>query len=127
MFSSVSEKVLGIEINESAVKAAKANAEKNNIFNIDFFNGDVAKVLEEIKELPSLVVVDPPRVGLTAKAIEQINDFNPSQIIYVSCNPSTLARDVKILKEYGFKLKSVQPVDMFPQTFHVENVCLLER
>jgi len=122
-----SEKVLGIEINESAVKAAKANAEKNNIFNIDFFNGDVAKVLKEIKELPSLVVVDPPRVGLTAKAIEQINDFNPSQIIYVSCNPSTLARDVKIFKEYGFKLKSVQPVDMFPQTFHVENVCLLER
>ena len=121
------EKVLGIEINESAVKAAKANAEKNNIFNIDFFNGDVAKVLKEIKELPSLVVVDPPRVGLTAKAIEQINDFNPKEIIYVSCNPSTLARDVKIFKEYGFKLKTVQPVDMFPHTFHIENVCLLVR
>ena len=121
------EKVLGIEMNESAVKAARVNAEKNNIFNIDFFNGDVAKVLEEIKELPSLVLVDPPRAGLTEKTIDQINNFNPKEVIYVSCNPSTLARDVKIFKEYGFKIQSVQPVDMFPHTFHIENVCLLAR
>ena len=74
-----------------------------------------------------MVVVDPPRAGLTAKAIEQINNFNPKEVIYVSCNPSTLARDVKIFKEYGFKILSVQPVDMFPHTFHIENVCLLAR
>ena len=121
------EKVLGIEINEDSVKVARTNAENNKIYNIDFFNGDVANVLSSVKELPSLIVVDPPRAGLTQKAIDYINNFNSKEVIYVSCNPSSLARDVKIFQEYGFKLKSVQPVDMFPHTFHIENVCLLER
>jgi len=121
------EKVLGIELNEEAVKAARENAQKNAIFNIDFHVGDVTKMLGDIKEFPSLIVVDPPRAGLTEKMIKHMNDFNADRIIYVSCNPATLARDCAWLSEYGYKVKSVQPVDMFPHTYHIENVCLLER
>lgn len=121
------EKVIGIELNEESVKAARENARKNNIFNIDFFVGDVGKALEKIKEKPSLIVVDPPRAGLTEKMIQKISDFNSPAIIYVSCNPATLARDCDWLKEFGYKLKNVQPVDMFPHTYHIENVCLLSR
>ncbi|MBT4917602.1 23S rRNA (uracil(1939)-C(5))-methyltransferase RlmD [Candidatus Peregrinibacteria bacterium] len=121
------EKVLGIELNEEAVKAARENAQKNNIFNIDFYVGDATKMLGDIKEFPSLIVVDPPRAGLTENMIKHMNSFNADRIIYVSCNPSTLARDCAWLKEYGYKVKSVQPVDMFPHTYHIENVCLLER
>ncbi len=121
------ENVLGIELNEETVKIARDNAQKNNIFNIDFYTGDVNKMLNDIRENPSLIVVDPPRVGLSEKIIKQINDFNPSQLIYVSCNPSTLARDLDSLKNYGYKLKSIQPVDMFPHTYHIESVCMLER
>ncbi len=121
------EKVMGIEINEESVAAAKINAEKNGVDNIDFFCGDVADVLKNIEDKPSLIVVDPPRAGLTKKAIEYIDGFETNKLIYVSCNPATLARDCQELSEYGFQLKSVQPVDMFPHTFHIENVCLLER
>jgi len=121
------EKVLGIELNEEAVKAARENAQKNAIFNIDFHVGDVTKMLGDIKEFPSLIVVDPPRAGLTEKMIKHMNDFNADRIIYVSCNPATLARDCAWFSEYGYKVKSVQPVDMFPHTYHIENVCLLER
>ncbi len=121
------DKVLGIEMNVDAVKSAQENAKKNNIFNIDFYTGDVSKLLKNLRERPSLIVIDPPRAGITQKIIEKISEFAPSQIVYVSCNPSTLARDCDWLKEYGYKLKKVQPVDMFPQTYHIENVALLER
>ncbi len=121
------DQVLGIELNEDTVKIARENAAKNNIFNIDFYTGDVNKMLKSLRERPSLIVVDPPRAGLTEKIIKQINDFGSSQVIYVSCNPSTLARDCEWLSGYGYKVKSIQPVDMFPHTYHIENVCLLER
>lgn len=121
------EQLVGIELNEDAVRSARDNAKKNNIFNADFYCGDVAKILGDIKEMPSLIVVDPPRAGLTEKMIEQINFFGAEQIVYVSCNPSTLARDCSLLGEVGFSVKTIQPVDMFPHTFHIENVCLLER
>lgn len=121
------EKVLGVELNESAIKSAMENAKQNNIFNVDFFVGDVSKVLKTVKEKPSLIVVDPPRVGLTEKLIEKINNFGAQRIVYVSCNPATLARDCGWLLEYGYVVKKIQPVDMFPQTYHIENVCLLER
>lgn len=119
------EKVLGIELNEESVKAARDNARKNNIFNIDFFVGDVGKAVQSLKERPSLIVLDPPRMGLTEGVIEKISEFNAPGIIYVSCNPATLARDCALLREFGYELKSVQPVDMFPHTYHIENVCLL--
>lgn len=119
--------VIGIELNEEAIKAARKNSEKNKIFNVEFFAGDVAKVLPKLKHRPSLIVVDPPRAGLTEKMIQSISDFGCNQVIYVSCNPSTLARDCNWLKEFGFIVKEIQPVDMFPQTYHIEAVCLLER
>ena len=123
----ICDQVIGIEMNEETVKSARDNARENKIFNIDFYTGDVGKMLGDIRERPSLIVVDPPRAGLTAKIIKQINDFGASSLIYVSCNPSTLARDCAELKNYGFSVKKIQPVDMFPHTYHIENVCLLER
>lgn len=121
------EQVLGIELNEDAVRAARENARKNNIFNIDFHVGDVGKLLSGFRGRPSLIVVDPPRAGLTEKIIDQINAFDCKEIIYVSCNPSTLARDCSLLLKYGYKVDKIQPVDMFPHTYHIENVCLLKR
>ncbi|MFC1615530.1 23S rRNA (uracil(1939)-C(5))-methyltransferase RlmD [Patescibacteria group bacterium] len=121
------ENVLGVELNQSAIDSAKVNATRNNIFNVDFFVGSVVKVLQNVRDRPSLIVVDPPRAGLTQKLISKISQFDSSKVIYVSCNPATLARDCNWFSEYGYKLKSAQPVDMFPHTYHIENVCLLER
>jgi 23S rRNA (uracil1939-C5)-methyltransferase len=121
------EQVLGIELNEQAVQAARENARKNKIFNIDFFTGDVSKVLDSVRERPSLIVIDPPRAGLTEKMIKKINDFGSNEIVYVSCNPATLARDAAWLKEYGYQVEAIQPVDMFPHTFHIECVCYFKR
>ncbi len=121
------EQVLGIELNEQAVQAARENARKNKIFNIDFFTGDVGKVLDNVRERPSLIVIDPPRAGLTEKMIKKINDFGANEIVYVSCNPATLARDAAWLKEYGYEVQAIQPVDMFPHTFHIECVCYFKR
>ena len=119
--------VFGIEINEDAVIAARENAQKNKIFNIDFFTGDVDKVLKKITRIPSLIVIDPPRAGLTKNTIEKINEFGAKSLVYISCNPSTLARDCQLLREYGFKVSEITPVDMFPHTYHIECVCLFER
>lgn len=119
--------VYGIEQNEDAVKSANENARRNKIFNIDFYTGDVNKLIKNLRDYPSLIVVDPPRAGLSEKLIAKINDFNSSKIVYVSCNPATLARDCEWFGEYGYKVKEIRPVDMFPQTYHIENVCLLER
>ncbi|MBD3330960.1 23S rRNA (uracil(1939)-C(5))-methyltransferase RlmD [Candidatus Peregrinibacteria bacterium] len=119
--------VLGIELNSDSCRIARENAQKNGIFNIDFYTGDVGKLLGTMRSRPSLIVVDPPRAGLNKRIISDINRFAPNQLIYVSCNPSTLARDCEWLKEYGYSVKEIQPVDMFPQTFHIENICLLEK
>lgn len=119
--------VYGIELLPEAVLAAKENAQRNAIFNIDFHQGDAAKVVSVIKEKPSAVVVDPPRAGLNEDLIKSINDFGPQTVVYVSCNPATLARDCQIFAQYGYKVTKIVPVDMFPQTYHIENVALLER
>lgn len=121
------ERITGVELNEDSVRIASENAAKNGIFNMDFFQGDVNKMISNLKERPSLVVVDPPRAGLAKKFIKQLSEFDSPSIVYVSCNPATLARDCAELKEYGYSVKKIQPVDMFPHTFHIENVCLLER
>lgn len=121
-------KVLGIELNASAVEVAKENAAKNGVSNVEFFVGDVAKVMGYVDSKPDLIVLDPPRAGLfSEKVVEDIAAFDCKRIVYVSCNPSTLARDCAWLSEYGYKVKEVRPVDMFPHTFHIENVCLLEK
>ncbi len=112
-------KVYGIEIVEQAIEDAKYNAQINNIDNIEFFAGDVEKILPEIIKRdslkPNVVFVDPPRKGLDKKTIEVLKELQPSKIIYISCNPATLARDISLLEE-KYEIKSVQPVDMFPFT-----------
>jgi 23S rRNA (uracil1939-C5)-methyltransferase len=121
------EKVIGVEMNPSAIEVAKQNAEDNQIKNIEFIEGDVAIVLREFDLSEDLVVVDPPRAGLNPVVIEKINSSTVKKLIYVSCNPTTLARDLQLLREGGFEVKSVQPVDQFGHTYHIETVSLVER
>lgn len=119
-------KVYGIEINASAVEDAKKNAELNRTKNIEFVIGDVLKNLPQLKEQPDVIIVDPPRNGLMPETIEKIAEFGPQKIVYVSCNPATLARDGAMFKKTGYTLLQVQPVDMFPQTYHIECVALFK-
>ena len=122
-------KVYGIEIVKQAIEDAKENARINNINNIEFFAGDVEEVLPKIIEKekikPDVVFVDPPRKGLDKKTIDVLKELEPSRIIYISCNPATLARDVSLLEE-KYNIGEVQPVDMFPYTSHVECVAVLQ-
>jgi len=122
------QKVIGIEYVEEAVIDARKNADENNISNVEFFSGDLAKVLDETFVLehgkPDVVITDPPRAGMHGKVVSQLLNIQPDKIVYVSCNPATQARDIALLNE-KYKLIKVQPVDMFPQTHHVENVALL--
>lgn len=123
-------KVIGIEYVEPAVKDAKLNSELNNIENTEFFAGDMAKVLtpEFMAEngRPDVVITDPPRAGMHEKVVKWMIEAAPSRIVYVSCNPATQARDISLLAE-SYNIIKIQPVDMFPHTHHVENICLLER
>lgn len=128
------EKVLGIELQKDAVANARRNAAANGIENVQFFAGDVGAVLgsDEFEEALGeggldLVVVDPPRSGLFTEAIKHLLRLQAPRIVYVSCNPASLAKNLVDLCAGGYEVESVQPVDMFPQTFHVENVALLKR
>jgi 23S rRNA (uracil1939-C5)-methyltransferase len=118
-------KVIGVESVEESVKNAQRNAELNGVTNCEFICGEVKKVLaksETDKKIPDLVVVDPPRAGLHKHVVKSLLSIKPPKIIYVSCNPSTLARDLKILCEKYYKLEKVQPIDMFPHTYHIETL-----
>ena len=119
------DEVLGIEINKDAIKDANYNKELNNIHNISFIAGD-SKIIHNINFKPNKIIVDPPRAGLDKKVIDDIIRINPERLIYVSCDPITLARDLNILKE-KYNINKIIPVDMFPRTYHVETVCVLER
>jgi 23S rRNA (uracil1939-C5)-methyltransferase len=123
--------VWGIDVSEESIACALENAELNGIGNAAYFAGNVGQALEELHERagdPDVVVVDPPRAGLAGKALKRLGEIGAPRIVYVSCNPTTLAGDVKRLHgEYGYELRRVKPVDMFPHTPHVEAVCLLER
>jgi 23S rRNA (uracil1939-C5)-methyltransferase len=136
--SQKAKRVTGVELVEESVKNAQRNAELNGVTNCEFICGEVKKVLAkfsavggsayggvEDKEIPDLVVVDPPRAGLHKHVVKSLLNIKPPQIIYVSCNPSTLARDLKILCEECYKLEKVQPIDMFPHTYHIETVVKL--
>ncbi|MGE5328249.1 MAG: 23S rRNA (uracil(1939)-C(5))-methyltransferase RlmD [Deltaproteobacteria bacterium] len=125
--SGKAKKVYGIEVVEPAVDNAKENARINGIDNVEFLCGDVEKVVPGLGVKPDVVVLDPPRKGCEKMLIETIAEMGPKRIVYVSCNPSTLARDLKAFAEKGYEAKEVQPVDMFPQTYHVECVVLIER
>jgi 23S rRNA (uracil1939-C5)-methyltransferase len=120
----------GIEIVEQAVADAIASAKRNEVTNAHFFAGDARLALPELIERagkPDVVVVDPPRAGLSQKVVRRIVDASPKRIVYVSCNPTTLAPNAAQLVEAGWRLVKVRPVDMFPQTHHIECVALLER
>ena len=123
-------KVYGIEVVEKAIEDAKENAKINNINNTEFFVGKAEEVFPKLyKEgiKADVIVVDPPRKGCDEEVLNTMVKMNPKRIVYVSCNPSTLARDLKYLDEKGYKTLEVQPVDMFPHTMHVETVVLIER
>ncbi|MDA3819634.1 MAG: methyltransferase domain-containing protein, partial [Candidatus Delongbacteria bacterium] len=123
-------KVTGVEIVEEAVNDAKINAEINGLSNLTFFAGDMRHVLSSsfIKKegKPDIIVLDPPRAGVHKDVIRRVMEVLPEKIVYVSCNPATQARDISLMEE-AFKIKKVQPVDMFPHTHHVENIVLLEK
>ena len=127
ILSDSADKVVGIEIIKEAVFAAKENAKLNNINNCEFIAGDVLKEIDSINVKPDLIVLDPPREGLHPKVIDKIIRFNANRIIYVSCKPSSLVKDLQIFKNNGYNILKVQCVDMFPRTFHVETVVLLSR
>lgn len=121
-------KVIGIEIVEEAVKAANENAAMNNLDNCHFIAGDVLKKIDELDEKPDIIILDPPRVGVNPKALSKILKFQPKEIIYVSCNPKTLAENLKQIKEEGsYKVEKVKCVDMFPHTPHVETIVRMQR
>jgi len=122
------QKVYGVELVEDAVENARRNAEHNKITNVEFHCGEVQKLVPDmLPEAPDLVVVDPPRAGVAPKVLRHLIRIAPPQIVYVSCNPATLARDVEELTQNGYKVAEVQPVDMFPHTYHIETVVNLIR
>ncbi|MCI6668933.1 23S rRNA (uracil(1939)-C(5))-methyltransferase RlmD [Romboutsia timonensis] len=123
-------KVYGIEIVEDAIKDAKINAKLNNLNNVEFYVGKAEEVVPKMYsegKTANVVVVDPPRKGCDEKVLDTIVSMKPDRVVYVSCNPSTLARDLAYLDERGYKCVEIQPVDMFPHTMHVETVAKLRR
>jgi 23S rRNA (uracil-5-)-methyltransferase RumA len=125
LLAPVAKKVIGVEIVEEAVKAAKENASLNGLDNCEFIAGDVLKVIDEIEEKPDLIVLDPPREGIHPKALDKIIEYGVDRIVYISCKPTSLARDLEILQEKGYGVEKVCAVDMFPGTIHVETVILM--
>ena len=121
----VAKEVIGVEIIEEAVEAAKENAKRNHLENCEFLAGDVLKVLDEIEQKPDFIVLDPPRDGIHPKALEKIISYGVEKMVYISCKPTSLARDLEVLLARGYEAKRICCVDMFPQTTGIETVCLL--
>ena len=119
-------RIIGVDISNAAIADAKRNCKLNGIENCEFLCGDVKMFLSQFNIQPDLLITDPPRVGMQRGVIDQILKLLPGRIIYISCNPSTLARDIALLKEV-YKLEEVQPIDLFPNTYHIESVARLER
>lgn len=122
-----SKKVMGIELVEEAVVAANENAARNGLTNCTFLAGDVQKMVDELTDKPDVIIVDPPREGIHPKAIGKIIDFGAPEIVYVSCKPTSLARDLQEFQAAGYEVKRVRLMDMFPRTVHVETVVLLSK
>ena len=127
LMSKYFDKVYGIEVSNSSIKDANENIKLNNISNVSFIEGKVEDKIDELKKLDiDTVIMDPPRSGSDNKSLKTIIEINPRSIIYISCNPVTLARDINILKD-KYEIKSIDLFDMFPQTSHVESLLVLER
>ena len=123
-------RVIGIEIVKPAIEDAKKNAKKNHMENTEFYAADAGKLMPQLYRqglVPDVIVMDPVRAGCNEEVLKAAAGMNPKRIVYVSCNPATFARDAKILKSEGYEIKEVQPVDMFPQTMHVEAIVLLSK
>jgi len=120
-------KVIGIELVEEAVEAAKANAALNGLDNCEFIAGDVFEVLKTVEEKPDVIVVDPPRVGIKPDALDKIIGYGVDQIVYISCNLKTLTENLYYMQYYGYDVVSVKPFDNFPGTKHTEAVALLQK
>ena len=123
----VSKKVIGVEIVEEAVLAAKENAALNHLDNCEFIAGDVLKMLDTINERPDFIVLDPPRDGIHPKALDKIIDYGVNRMVYISCKPTSLARDLEKLLARGYRVEKACCVDMFPNTVHCETICLLSK
>lgn len=119
--------VYGIDNVADAIKSAEENAQKNKVTNAQFFVGDAATILKEEQLHPTVAIVDPPRAGMSSDAIEIFAQLKLRKLVYISCNPTTQARDLKLLCEQGYQLQTIQPVDMFPHTYHIENIVVLVR
>ena len=120
-----SKKVVSVEMVDSAVADGKKNIALNNINNVEYVHGDMRDIIHDLPEEPDVVITDPPRDGMHPKVVKSLIDRKIPKIVYVSCNPTTMARDLALLKEH-YHIKNVQPLDMFPQTYHIETVALLE-
>lgn len=127
MLAPAAKKVVGVEIVEEAVEAAKENAALNGLENCEFLAGDVLKVLDVITEKPDFIVLDPPRDGIHPKALEKIIRYGVDRMIYISCKPTSLARDLEVLTARGYQVERMCCVDMFPWSGNIETVCMLSK
>ena len=127
LLAPVAKKVIGVEIVEEAVEAARQNAALNGLENCVFIAGDVLKVIDEIEEKPDVIVLDPPRDGIHPKALKKIIDYQVDRIVYISCKPTSLARDLEILIDGGYRMERAVAVDQFPGTVHVETIVLIQK
>lgn len=127
LMAPVAKEVVGVEIVEEAVEAAKKNAEMNGLTNCRFIAGDVLKVLDDIEEIPDFIILDPPRDGVHPKALKKILQYNVERMVYISCKPTSLARDLESFLEAGYHVEKAVAVDQFPWSANVETVVLLSR
>jgi 23S rRNA (uracil-5-)-methyltransferase RumA len=127
LLAPVAGKVIGVEIVEEAVEAARQNAALNALSNCEFIAGDVLKVIDDITDKPDFIVLDPPRDGIHPKALQKIIDYKVDKLVYISCKPTSLARDLEALIDGGYRMERVVAVDQFPGTNHVETIVLMSR
>lgn len=127
IFAKKAKKVIGVEIVEEAIEKAKENTEINNLTNVEFRSNDVLAELDNLKDSPDIIVLDPPRSGVHKEAIEKIVNTNVNKIVYISCNPQTQVEDLQIFIEAGYKVKKIEAFDQFPRTLHVEAIALIQK
>lgn len=127
LMAPVSKKVIGVEIVQEAVEAARDNARLNGITNCEFICGDVLKAIDDIEDKPDFIILDPPRDGIHPKALPKIMNYGVESLIYISCKPTSLVRDLELIKTYGYKVTKATCVDQFPWTGNTETICLLSR
>ena len=127
MMAPVSGRVIGVEIVDEAVEAAKENAKLNGLDNCEFIAGDVLEVLDNIAQKPDFIILDPPRDGVHPKALRKIIDYGVDRMIYISCKVTSLARDLEMLQYSGYRVEKAVAIDQFPTSSHVETVVLMSK